>query len=96
MATLFAILYVVVFLTLGHIRKDSDSMESLNWQFITNIILSVQILVDAVMGFFICFFILKFSEDNAVLQLSEEATTHESLALGHIPNLVYMQNQKVL
>ena len=47
-------------------------------------------MVDAIMGFFICFFILKFSKDNATVQLNEEATKHESLALGHIPNLVYM------
>ena len=57
----------------------------------------VSIAFNFLMGFFICYYILKFSKDstkNNNVVFDGEQTY--SLDRNRVPNLVYMQNQKVL
>ena len=48
------------------------------------------------MGFFISYYILKFSKDNVRNNRDSNDSRPNSLELSHVPNLVYMQNQKAL
>ena len=60
-------------------------------------ILIIQIACNFVMGFFISYYIIKFSNDNSTsaIQESKDGRT-PSLEREQVPNLVYMQNQKAL
>ena len=90
-ATVYAFLYVIVFMMKDHDREQSDSLESLNEQITTNIVLFVQIAVDSIMGFFVCYLILIFSRYNSWKTFNKDNQMDQDAMLrANVPNLVYM------
>ena len=61
---------------------------------VTNIVLSAQIGVDFVMGFFICYMILVYSRHSISKKTFDKNNSlkKEAMMRENVPNLVYMQN----
>ena len=55
-----------------------------------NVVLFVQIAFNGLMGFFISYYILKFSKDSARNNHDSKDSLSNSLERAHVPNLVYM------